>query len=104
MPTTIELNPAMATRPYDGPWRGLPVSSPNPVPCRIEEEDERGSLRNLWCPLYDDCLDLAVNRSYPDFSCRSCPYKCLADQPQAHEMEAGEPVGWEEIWKAGVPV
>jgi hypothetical protein len=31
-----------------------------------------GEHRNLFCPQYDDCLDVAVKAKWPGWTCRGC--------------------------------
>ncbi len=50
---------------------------PNPIPLTnvINSESRTGSdsVRNLFCPEYEGCLNLAVKRGWPSFSCQECP-------------------------------
>jgi len=39
----------------------------NPIP-------ESGE-RNIYCPIYNDCLDYAVSSSWLTWNCSQCPYK-----------------------------
>lgn len=38
--------------------------------------------RNLNCQYYDTCLDLAVKRGWPSFSCLKCPLNAVTAPPQ----------------------
>jgi len=41
----------------------------NPIP-------ESGE-RNIYCPIYNDCLDYAVSSSWLAWNCSECPYKLI---------------------------
>ena len=76
------------------------VSKPNPVHRRSTPE-EQGSRRNLWCPLYFECLDVATVNWWRDFSCTRCDNRHLTDKPRADEISSSDVVGWEDIWRGG---
>ena len=50
---------------------------PNPIPLMnvINAESRVGTeqVRNLCCPEYGCCLNLAVKKGWPSFSCQECP-------------------------------
>ncbi|RMG10952.1 MAG: hypothetical protein D6729_18710 [Deltaproteobacteria bacterium] len=50
---------------------------PNPTPLTnvINAESRTGSedIRNLFCPEYENCLNVAVKKGWPSFSCQECP-------------------------------
>ena len=31
--------------------------------------------RNIYCPIYSDCLDQVVNQFWQHWSCTQCPYR-----------------------------
>ena len=33
--------------------------------------------RNIYCPLYNDCLDYSVSGSWQAWNCSQCPYKSI---------------------------
>ena len=39
--------------------------------------------RQLFCPHYDACLDVAARHGWDDFSCRQCPMSKEAPSPSA---------------------
>ncbi|MGO9375454.1 MAG: hypothetical protein ACLQBD_25655 [Syntrophobacteraceae bacterium] len=43
----------------------------NPIAARAVEEPEKVN-RNVFCKLYEDCLDVALSRGWKSFSCGSC--------------------------------
>lgn len=50
---------------------------PNPIPLtnviNAEARTSSDSVRNLFCTEYEGCLNLAVKRGWPSFSCQECP-------------------------------
>jgi len=43
--------------------------------------------RNFNCPHYNDCLDIAVDREWPGWSCQKCRHKQTGDRiPEAVEV------------------
>jgi len=42
--------------------------------------------RNIYCPLYSDCLDYAVNHFWQYWSCSECPYRNIKS---INELEYG---------------
>ncbi len=62
---------------------------PNPAP--------RNGERNLFCPLYDDCLDLAVRKSWPDWHCVACPHRWQEESGFASRFTASNPVDCYEL-------
>jgi hypothetical protein len=65
---------------------------PNPV--------NKPGDRNLYCPHYIFCLDIAVANWWPRFTCRYCTHKGLDARPDIEEF-AYETVGWDDIWSEG---
>ncbi|MFH1033547.1 MAG: hypothetical protein V1806_03490 [Pseudomonadota bacterium] len=53
--------------------------------------------RNLECPYYLRCLDQAVRRSWPTFSCQHCAHQNLKQPLRAEDLDQETP-GWEDIW------
>jgi hypothetical protein len=47
--------------------------------------NKRGE-RNIYCPHYKDCLDYAVECSWPSWNCSECPYKTVQTMPEC-ELE-----------------
>ncbi len=39
--------------------------------------------RNLYCPEYDDCLELAAKAGWRSFSCEHCPLARQVTMPRA---------------------
>jgi hypothetical protein len=61
------------------------LDSLNPEPCSASEE---GPYKNALCPYYDQCLDLAVEENWPQFTCEACSFQNSHAQikPNALEM------------------
>jgi len=38
--------------------------------------------RNIYCPHYRDCLDNAVECSWPSWNCSLCPHKAMQAMPE----------------------
>lgn len=55
------------------------VSGQNPIRWRKVEEsiDVR---RRVFCKYYGDCLNLAITKSWPGFSCEACPVREMETQ------------------------
>ncbi|MCA1988482.1 MAG: hypothetical protein LDL07_04935 [Desulfarculus sp.] len=53
--------------------------------------------RNLYCPHYASCLDVAVSHAWHTFSCGQCQSRNLGQKPRVDDMEM-DAQGWEEIW------
>ena len=55
--------------------------------------------RDLDCPLYEDCLDLAAQKDWPAFHCEACPLAgslfnpdlYRADPDEEDQLDAWEP-------------
>ena len=58
----------------------------NPEPFSEPDED---LFKNVLCPYYDQCLDLAAKENWPQFSCQACRFQNAyrKTEPNAHEME-----------------
>lgn len=46
-------------------------------------------LKNPFCPYYNECLEMAAEAGWPQFTCSDCGYRDLHLHrvPQAYEME-----------------
>jgi len=44
----------------------------------------RRGKRNIFCPLYNDCLDYAVQSTWTGWSCSRCPYKAVMEPPHEY--------------------
>jgi hypothetical protein len=53
--------------------------------------------RNLDCPHYARCLDVAVRQAWHTFSCGQCSCRNQGQKMRAEELDLDAP-GWEEIW------
>ena len=61
------------------------LNSLKPEPCPASEEDP---LKNALCPYYAQCLDLAIEKQWPQFTCQACGFKnsCMKIRPNAREI------------------
>jgi hypothetical protein len=55
----------------------------NPIPNQGE--------RNIFCPMYNDCLDYAVKRSWQTWDCSQCPHKLIKQSITEYELNNTEP-------------
>ncbi len=65
---------------------------PNPVqlaPGRFDGGDV--THRNVFCPHYDGCLDVAVKRGWADFTCTRCELFRKTPPPSAVELSFDQP-------------
>lgn len=53
--------------------------------------------RNLDCPYYVFCLDVAAANLWPDFTCTVCIYRKTKQATRIDEIDLCAP-GWEDIW------
>lgn len=53
--------------------------------------------RNLQCPYYIFCLDIAAANMWPDFTCDFCYYRKVKEDTRIEELDLCAP-GWEDIW------
>jgi hypothetical protein len=60
---------------------------PNPICNRGE--------RNIYCPLYSDCLDHAVNQFWQYWSCSKCPYRKIKSLDEVEYGANGEWLDYE---------
>jgi len=51
----------------------------NPIP--------RPGVRNIYCPLYNDCLDYAVRASWQTWGCSQCPHRLIEQSVAQREYE-----------------
>jgi len=65
----------------------------NPI-CRM------GGKRNLQCPYYLFCLDIAAANLWPDFTCDLCFYRKVKEIHRIEELDLCSQ-GWEDIWGGG---
>ena len=56
--------------------------------------------RNLDCPYYVFCLDIAAANLWGDFTCNLCIYRKTKSATRIEEMDLCAP-GWEDIWGGG---
>jgi hypothetical protein len=52
-------------------------------PTRLEERLREPAVevhRNLYCPHYDSCLELAVQAGWESWTCARCPQRSLGSQ------------------------
>ncbi len=59
----------------------LPGPRPVPIPARVQRD--ASVEREVFCPSYDACLDVASRNGWDDFTCRLCPLAKLAPHPSA---------------------
>lgn len=61
------------------------LDNTNPNPCSASKEDP---LKNALCPYYDQCLDLAFEKNWSQFTCQDCGFQNSRTQikPNAREM------------------
>jgi hypothetical protein len=45
---------------------------------------QRRGERNIFCPLYNDCLNYAVQSGWIGWSCSRCPYKSVTECPHEY--------------------
>ncbi len=57
----------------------------------------RPGARNLQCPYYIFCLDIAAANMWPDFTCDYCFYRKIKEDTRIEELDLCAP-GWEDIW------
>jgi len=61
--------------------RGQEVTLRGAGPVELAEPcapKDMGTLRSLWCPAYDRCLDTALRRRWRSWSCEACALFPLA--------------------------
>jgi len=67
---------------------GLAAPRPAMLTSLIEQEVV-GEHRNLFCPNYDECLDLALGQRWPSWTCAHCPFFSLRHEAEALVRIAG---------------
>jgi hypothetical protein len=75
-----------------GPWSasgGPPAPRPTNAPGR----------RNLDCPNYLLCLELAVERWWEHFHCQACGLRRLKDPQRVEDQDIPSAPGWEDVWR-----
>lgn len=60
---------------------------------RLNERLTSYSLRNIFCPQYQGCLDLAVRSDWADWTCARCPLRAASDSLDATEFAHHRPFG-----------
>lgn len=53
---------------------------------KILEPEAVSQHRSLYCPEYDDCLQLAASAGWRSWSCESCPLARAATPPRADDF------------------
>ncbi len=61
----------------------------------------KAGKRNLDCPYYVFCLDIAAANLWAGFSCHLCIYRKTKSPTEIDEMDLCAP-GWEDIWGGGI--
>ncbi len=60
----------------------------------------RPGERNLDCPYYVFCLDVAAANMWVDFTCALCIHRRTKRPTRVEELDLCAP-GWEDIWGGG---
>ena len=64
----------------------------NPTQVHTERGDRvLEPARNLFCPLYQACLDYAVRKDWQDFTCSACQLKERTPAPSATRYSRDRP-------------
>lgn len=58
------------------------TASPTSRPQLLEPEAV-SQHRNVYCPEYDDCLEVAAKAGWRSFSCEHCPLARVGRMPRA---------------------
>ena len=67
-------------------------SLPCPTPVRAGKDSASKAVERLvFCPLYQDCLDVAVRGGWEDFTCRRCPLARQQTAPSAALLATRQP-------------
>ena len=65
---------------------------PCPTPVRAGKASSSGAVQRLvFCPLYQQCLDVAVRSGWEDFTCRRCPLARQQAAPSATLLATLQP-------------
>lgn len=71
------------------PEPALPaVEGPTELRAALKPDAPVEVHRNLECPRYDDCLDVAVARGWASWSCARCPLLCVRPPGDPVAVEA----------------
>jgi hypothetical protein len=62
-----------------------------PVPVRHGD-------RNFFCPFYHKCLDVAVEKDWPGFTCRKCGYRDQGVQADPDPLFSVVSLCWAVLW------
>jgi len=62
-------------------------AKPNPI-CKRGE-------RNIYCPLYSECLDHAINQFWQCWSCSRCPHRKIKSLAEAEYGADSEELDYE---------
>jgi hypothetical protein len=68
------------------------IASANPtMRTKLLEPNAVCHHRSLFCPEYDDCLEIAVSGGWPSWSCEHCPVAASTTRPLmlVHAASAG---------------
>ncbi|MEW6777597.1 MAG: hypothetical protein AB1405_14965 [Bdellovibrionota bacterium] len=72
-----------------GAGRVFGVLALKPVPTNLQFAVEDVSAHRFFdCTNYDECLDIAVRKKWPNFTCQECPIWAFHKQRQQAEEEA----------------
>jgi len=58
--------------------------SMNPEPFLVSNQDP---LKNAFCPYYEECLGLAIEENWPQFTCRFCACNKLHVEIKPNALE-----------------
>jgi len=65
---------------------------PCPTPVPAGKASSSGAVQRLvFCPLYQQCLDVAVRSGWEDFTCRRCPLARQQAAPSATLLATLQP-------------
>lgn len=65
---------------------------PTRVPARAAATSGDGAVKRLvFCPLYQQCLDVAVRNGWEDWTCRRCPLAAQQTTPSAAGLATRQP-------------
>lgn len=68
------------------------IPNPKPLAAALRDEAAVDAQRNLYCPLYDACLHLAVKRRWEGWTCRACAGRDLhRDGPEREDYARAQP-------------
>lgn len=62
---------------------------PSPIRAEPPKTDALpDALRVVYCPSYSGCMDLAIKKDWPGFSCEACPLRAKKVAPRAEDFIA----------------